>query len=292
VTVEDVARTCLGQRLTADDVRRRAARPPLDAFVAVDGGGQMMTMRGREALVARRTEGIRLTAELLDRHRGVIGALATLPFIRMLALSGGTAHRNARGGDDIDLFVVAASGRIYSAYTMLFLASQLTRTRGVLCPNYLVDENHLEIAYNHDLFTAHQAISLVPIAGLDTFDRFSRANEEWVRVFYPGYQPRPAAASLGEPGVQARAERAIGLLGDRMERFLSLVWRLHLGRRVSRAKGSDVVLGGGILKLHLSDHRTRVLARFAERLEALRARWETDFAPPAAAAPARQSAPN
>jgi hypothetical protein len=220
----------------------------------------------------------------------VIGALATLPFIRMLALSGGTAHRNARGGDDIDLFVVAASGRIYSAYTMLFLASQLTRTRGVLCPNYLVDENHLEIAYNHDLFTAHQAISLVPIAGLDTFQRFARANEDWVRVFYPGYEPRPAAASLGAPDLQAQAEQAIGLIGGRLERFLSLIWRLHLGRRVSRAKGSDVVLGGGILKLHLSDHRTRVLSRFAERLDALRSRWQAQTASPAAPEAVRQSA--
>jgi hypothetical protein len=191
----------------------------------------------------------------------------------MLALSGGTAHRNARGGDDIDLFVVAAAGRIYSAYTMLFLASQLTRTRGVVCPNYLVDEEHLQIAYNHDLFTAHQAISLVPIAGLDTFACFSRANEEWVRAFYPGYEPRPAAARLGAPHVQARAERAMQVFGDRLERLLSVVWRLHLGRRVARAKGSDVVLGGGILKLHLSDHRTRVLARFAERLEKLRVEW-------------------
>ena len=40
----------------------------------------------------------------------VIAALAALPFVRSLALSGGTAHRNARGGDDIDLFVVTAAG--------------------------------------------------------------------------------------------------------------------------------------------------------------------------------------
>ena len=126
----------------------------------------------------------------------MIGALASLPFVRMLALSGGTAHKNARGGDDIDLFVVATAGRAYTAYTMLFLASTLTRRRGIVCPNYLVDENHLRIAYHHDLFTAHQAISLVPIAGLDTFDAFVRANEAWVR-----------GVLSGVPAASARARR-------------------------------------------------------------------------------------
>ena len=207
VTVDDLARSCLGERLDAAEVARRAAAFPLRDLVALDADGHL-TLRGREALVARRTDGIRRTAELLERHRRVIAALAALPFVRSLALSGGTAHRNARGGDDIDLFVVTAAGRVFTTYTLLFLASRLTRTRGVVCPNYLVDENNLQIAYHHDLFTAHQALSLVPIAGLDTFDRFVAANRDWVRDFYPAYEPRAAAAAIATSGVQRLAERA------------------------------------------------------------------------------------
>ena len=171
---------------------------------------------------------------------------------------------------------------------MLFLVSRVTKTRGVVCPNYLVDEDHLEIAYHHDLFTAHQAISMVPIAGLDVFARFVKANDEWVRKLYPGYEPRAAAAALGRPRLQAAIERGVELAGDRLEQLLRVMWRLHLGRRVARATGSDLVLGGGILKLHLSDHRRRVLDRFDQRLQALRAEWEGRSAAPA---PARRSAP-
>ena len=176
--VEEVARTCLGARLSPADVRERVSAPPLADLLTLDGAG-MLTLRGREELVALRDDGVRRTAELLERHHTVMGALASLPFVRMLALSGGTAHHNARGGDDIDLFVVATAGRAYTAYTMLFLASTVTRRRGILCPNYLVDENHLRIAYHHDLFTAHQAISLVPIAGLEHLRRL-RARERGV----------------------------------------------------------------------------------------------------------------
>jgi len=184
--------------------------------------------------------------------------------------------------------VVAAGGRAYSAYTALFLVSRLTKTRGVVCPNYLVDEDHLQIAYHHDLFTAHQAISMVPIAGMEVFARFVRANDEWIRKLYPGYEPRPAAAALGRPRVQGAIERGVELAGDRLEQLLRVVWRLHLGRRVARATGSDLVLGGGILKLHLSDHRRRVLDRFEQRLQGLRVEWEGRALAPG---PARRSAP-
>jgi glycosyltransferase involved in cell wall biosynthesis len=272
MSVEEVARTCLRATVSCDEVRRRATRGTLASLVTLGGGGHL-TLRGREHLIARRLEGIRLTRELLDRHRAVIAALATLPFIRMLALSGGTAHRNARGGDDIDLFVVAAAGRAYTAYTMLFLASRLTRTRGVVCPNYLVDEDHLTIAYHHDLFTAHQAISLVPIAGHATFARFTGANDGWVRAFYPGYEPQVPAASVGNRQVQSTVERLVAPLGGALERALRIGWRLHLAGRVARATGSDVVLAGGILKLHLSDHRVRVLDRYKARLDLLHERF-------------------
>jgi len=273
ISVEEVARTALGVRLSPDEVRKRVGAPPLSDLLTLNAEG-ILTLRGREDLVALREDGVRRTAALLDQHHKVIGALASLPYVRMLALSGGTAHKNARGGDDIDLFVVATAGRAYTAYTMLFLASYLTRRRGILCPNYLVDENHLRIAYHHDLFTAHQAISLVPIAGMDTFDAFVRANDEWVRTFYPAYLPRPPGATLAPSRWQRLVERALSWpVGDEIERMLSVGWRYHLGRRAASAPRPDLVLDPGILKLHLSDHRRRVLESFAKRLRTFGERW-------------------
>ena len=273
ITIDEAARTCVGARLDAAEVRRRVRAQPLADLLSVDDAGHL-TMRGREQLVARRADGDRRTADLLASHQRVIGWLASLPFVRMLALSGGTAHRNARGGDDIDLFVVARAGRAYTAYTMLFIASTITRRRGIVCPNYLVDEDNLRIAYHHDLFTAHQAISLVPIAGLDTFADFVAANGAWVRGFYPSYLPRPPGTVVAPSRLQQLVERLLAWsAGDEIERLLSAGWRLHLGRRAAHAPRPDLVLDPGILKLHLSDHRRNVMERFKERLGGLRERW-------------------
>ncbi len=273
ISVGDLERACWSARLDAGEVRRRATRPPLAGLLALSPG-DVLTLRGREGLASRRADGIARTEALLARHRRVIAALASLPYIRMVALSGGTAHRNARGGDDIDLFVVTAAGRVFTAYTLLFLASRLTRTRGIVCPNYLVDENNLQIAYHHDLFTAHQALSLVPIAGLPLFARFVEANRRWVQAHYPGYAPRAPAGPPLAPAIWQRwSERVLGLAGGPVEQLLGTAWRYRLGRRAARARSADVVLSGGVLKMHLSDHRRRVLGRFGARLDELRQRW-------------------
>jgi hypothetical protein len=74
--------------------------------------------------------------------------------------------------------------------------------------------------------------------------------------------------------LQRLAESVLGWsLGDEVERLLSVGWRFHLGRRAASAPRPDLVLDPGILKLHLSDHRRRVLDKFADRLSTFKERW-------------------
>src|SRR5262249_35168180 len=162
--------------------------------------------------------------------------------------SGGTAHRNSMGKEDIDLFVVAAPGHAFTVYSLLFLATKITGTRHVVCPNYLVDEEHLGIAYHHDLFTAHQLISVEPISGSRAiFDAFGEANR-WVREFFPGYAPRPFAAKLGLPWVQRTLETGFRAIAPAVETTLRAAWRAYLTKRAARAPHADVVLNSGIIK--------------------------------------------
>jgi glycosyltransferase involved in cell wall biosynthesis len=287
--VEDATRAVIGAALDEAEVRRLLRDAHLAEHVQVHPGGYL-TLAGREALVARRREGEAQTRVLLEQHRRILAGLATLPFVRMLALSGGAVHANPGPKADIDLFAVAAAGRAYTAYTFLVLATKLTRTRAIVCPNYLVDERELGIAYHHDVFTAHQVVSARPLSGEATYAAFCRANQEWVRELFPGFQPREPLAALGGVQLQRVVEGALWAVAPALERLLRWGWRAHLRRRAARAPRADVVLGDGILKLHLSDYRRRVLERFAAKLAALRTRIE-DAAPRSAAAGARAARP-
>jgi len=268
--LEEAPFACIGVALDAAEVRRLVAGRGLGPHVTLHPGGDL-TLAGRDALVSRRQEGVVRTARLLERHRRTLAALASLPFVRMLAYSGGTAHQNPGKKPDIDLFVVARPGSLYTVYTLIFLLTKLTRTRRVVCPNYLVDEDELAIVYHRDLFTANQVMSARPLSGPDTYGAFCAANQEWVHGFFPGFERRRAAAPFGGPTVQGVAEALLSIGRGRVERGLRAAWRFYLARRAARARHPDVVLADGILKLHLSDYRRRVLERFAERMDAWRA---------------------
>jgi hypothetical protein len=272
--VDEALRACMGAAIDETELRRLVKSPALAGHLTSHPAGYLV-LTGREELVARRQEGVTRTTALLDRHARMLRILATLPFVRMLAFSGGTAHQNPGNKPDIDLFVIAAGGRAYTTYSLLFAATKVSRTRGIVCPNYLIDDRELTIAYHHDLFTAHQLISARPISGYETYLAFCEANEPWVQRLFPGFSPRAAEGSTGWPRLRRAAEIVLSPTGRPLESVLRWGWRAHLRRRAARARFGDVVLADGILKLHLSDYRRRVLDRFAERLKALRARLES-----------------
>jgi glycosyltransferase involved in cell wall biosynthesis len=273
----------LGVVLTEADVRRLAKSPSLSALLTLDPKGYL-ALKGREYLIDAMPEREALTRTLLERNRKTLSSLASLPFVRALIVSGGVAHKNPGARPDVDFFVVAARGRAYTAYTRLFLATKLTGTRKIICPNYLVDENELAIAYHPDLFTAHQLVSALPFTGHATYAALCETNRHWVRRFFPAFAPRAAHSAMsgalagaGDPSpssAQSFHEMALSPLAPLLEKALRWGWRFHLRRRAATAIAADVILGDGILKLHLSDHRRRVMDRFAARLEALRSGLE------------------
>jgi glycosyltransferase involved in cell wall biosynthesis len=263
-------RAAIGAVFDEAEVRALATGPALSRMVTLHPDGYLV-LAGREHLVDPMPERETLTRTLLDRNRATLSRLAALPFVRALVISGGVAHKNAGARPDVDLFVVAAAGRVYTAYSLLWLATKLTGTRRAICPNYLVDERELPVAYHRDVFTAHQLVSALPFSGQRAYRELCRANAAWVGSFFPGFdaQENPEAS---EPGtIQAACELALRPVAPALESVLRTAWRFRLRRRAAAARHADVVLGDGILKLHLSDYRRLVLERFGMRLQGLRA---------------------
>jgi glycosyltransferase involved in cell wall biosynthesis len=265
----------LGFALDEAELRRLARSPALSPLLTLDPSGYLVLV-GREHLVAAMPEREARTRALLHRHRVALSMLASLPFVRALMISGGVAHRNPGTRPDVDFFVVAARGHAYTAYTMMFLATKLTGTRQLICPNYLVDENELAIAYHRDLFTAHELASALPFAGQRTYEALCGANEPWVRGIFPGFAARPPSDPVEPVALRNAAEALLSPVAPVLEASLRWAWRVRLRRRATAVAGSDVVLGDGILKLHLSDYRRRVLDRFGGRLELLRTELGSD----------------
>lgn len=226
---------------------------------------------GHSDLIAIRARREALSRELLDRDRQILSLVASMPFVRMVALSGSLAHLNAEGSADLDLFVITAPKRVWSVTVAAVVMSKLLGWRKRLCMNFVVSESAMKIL-PEDLFSANQIIHLRPVTGHAIFERFVQSNA-FVRDFYPNSELATDPESQ-VPGPRSSLERILSLGAAQVaERIARSLYGWHLQRRSTSWQSRDQVrLEPECLKLHTSSHRASILARFDHAmLDALQA---------------------
>lgn len=116
--------------------------------------------------------------------------LSRLPGVAAIFLSGSRAQGHATKNSDIDLFIIAQPGRIWTArffvYMTLFLTGKMRRphdTKNLFCPNHFITADSLEIqekdAYSANLFSHN-----IPLHDMNNiFVHFANTNQSWVENF-------------------------------------------------------------------------------------------------------------
>ena len=209
LTVEELPRCLVGMRAEEGTIAQ-TLEPLLERQLS--RSGDYVTWRGRENLVGERHARMAASARLWSKVRRYVGALRRIPFARMVAISGSLAVNNAReGADDIDLFCIAQSGRVWVVMLylkILALYSQRIDPSAMLCPNTCLGEDRLEITARN-LYMAHQIIHVAPLWRADVYARFLRQNG-WVGAFLPNaYAQRLLEATEGDQEEKPWGERLI-----------------------------------------------------------------------------------
>jgi glycosyltransferase involved in cell wall biosynthesis len=250
---------------------------------------------GRSGLPGQRAAQETASDLLIAENLKLLRRISRLPFLRMLALSGGTSHKNSPRHHDIDLFIVTARGRVWITYALVVLTARLHRRRAVICANYLVDEEHLRLPQSGDLFAGHQILHLKPVTGARLYRTILMANS-WVRKVFPNARPDRRddlyPLSRGERAGQRFFEILPAVAWVLAEPLVRRVLGSWLRRKANGSAADGFLAGPGILKLHVRDHRESVVRRFRARLEgeglwqpALGSLLELRPAPAPAAAP-------
>jgi hypothetical protein len=244
--------------LSADEVRDRLFEVKVDA----DTFNTTLTALGYKPdsdLVALRADRERITAQAIQEVQPHLRTLASIPFVRMMAFSGSTAHGNMATTEDVDLFIVVEHGKLWAAFLLAVLWAKAKGLRKRLCMNYLISDAAMPL-FEHDVFTAQQVASLKPIYGKDVYDRFIAANP-FVSRRFPNFDPSKHRRVYEElqPRRSKRWFEMILRYGpiQALERFSRLVLGRHLKRKISA--DSDVHLVPRRLKLHLHSHKQAVL---------------------------------
>lgn len=230
-------------------------------------------LAARPELIALRREREAASAALLPVARRYARLLASLPFIRMVALTGALAVRNAAGpDDDLDFLLVTSPGRVWLARAFSIILVRLARARGAaICPNYVLAETALR-QERLDLFIAHELAQMLPAYGSPIYDRM-RAENRWSARYLPNATAPFADVKWPQPGRLATGLKRVAewLLGGRLGDALEDWEQRRKLRRFAvelQSPDGDARLDSDHVKGHFNDHGQRVLRAYADRLVA------------------------
>ena len=228
---------------------------------------------------ARRQELAKKFWQRVKQNRWVF---ANVPFIKMTAVGNTLAYDNVHENSDIDLFVVAASGRVWTVRMMLLLWLNLLglRVRSakkylLFSPEFFVDETALDLslcAIANDYYLAYWLADLVPVWLTDYFDTVWNANR-WLKDKLPvAYRSQNRRTEFGG---QSRLswfawglERILsGRFGDRIETWARAKQRQIIERnKVRLGINPSVITDNHVIKIHFNDRRAEVRERIEEFL--------------------------
>jgi len=231
--------------------------------------GRYFTLVGRETTIDTRKSRAAVSSDLWRKavHYGRI--IGNLPFVRMVAVTGALAMDNVADGD-VDYLIVTEAERLWVCRALVVGIVKVAARRGVtLCPNYFLSERAL-VLEERNLFTAHEVAQMVPLTGLDTYERLRQLNR-WTETFLPNASGPPRRIAPATPHwrrTRRTAERVLRTsLGGRLEH-----WEMQRKVRKLGAQSVDhaeAAFDVDWCKGHFGDHGQYTLERFAKRMDAL-----------------------
>lgn len=270
LTPEEVHCFLIGVRAPRDEIERTLYDPArLDGSILRLNG--FIALPRRNAAVASRLRWRGEAQRQWRRARFYARLIAHFPFVRMIAVSGGLAMDNARD-NDIDFLIVTTPGRLWFVRGLVVALVRLARWRGDnLCPNFLITENALTMP-EQNLYTAHEIFQMVPLYGLDVFQRMRELNA-WASSFLPNADgssssPEEIRPSRAGAFLKGAAERVLGRrIGNRIERW-------EMKRKIAKfsaqipPNADSVIFSEDVCRGFFSGHGKRVLKEFYTRIEA------------------------
>ena len=241
-----------------------------DRVVRRDG---IVAAAGRAALIEVRQERRHSAARTWPAALRYARAVGSLPFVRMVAITGALAVGNATEGADIDLLVVTEPGRVWLTRAGTIAIVRYAAFEGHdLCPNYFLAE-HAPVTEVDDLYGAHELVQMVPVVGAGVYRRLREANA-WTARHLPnaagaplgGRALRPPVLRRARPIAEALLRTPVGSAAEGWERRKIGRFRTEAAERGVTAEAR---FSADWCKGHLDGHGHRIRLAYEARARAL-----------------------
>ena len=265
LTVPEVYRYLTSTKGTMEEVRRALSDESLFSHT-----GEYFTLRGREKIVEIRKRRAQVAARLWRKAVRYGRIIASLPFVKMVAITGSLAMNNTEEGKDIDYMLVTVPNHLWTCRALSLLIARIAKLEGVsLCPNYLVTTNALELK-ERSLYVAHELAQMIPLSGMETYFEIRQRNA-WIEKYLPNAAEVPALQPVVKP-VKSRS-----VIQQVLEFFFSLPFghwleKWEMNRKIARLRQEqshsfESYFSADVCKGHIDKHGESVVTALAVRLQ-------------------------
>lgn len=238
--------------------------------------GEFYSLQNDHSLAERRRNGNQLASEHLKTACRIARFLYRFPYVKAIAVSGSLSKNFATDKTDIDFFIITAANRLWIARTCMHIFKKLTfltRRQNWYCMNYYVDEEAMEIK-EKNIFTAVEIVTLLPMHGKDSLDKFIKANS-WTETFFPLKQLTSKTCGEFRKGLLSKCVEKIfsGTAGDFTDRKLMNMTAKRWQGKVQRQEKNS---RGGLLGMSIDRHfskpdpnnfQAKVIKAYQEKVE-------------------------
>lgn len=267
LAVSEIHRYLTAQSATMEEVTGALHEMMDSGLVACDSG--FFSLPGRDSILAIRHRRSEIAAGLWRKATRYGRIIASLPFIRMVAITGSLCMNNTERGTDIDLMLVAAPHRLWTCRALVLLLGRLTRLEGAtLCPNYIITTDALEFQ-EHSLYVAHEVAQMIPLSGMDVYREIRRLNA-WTDEYLPNAQVAPRSFVTGKRPSRWQSWLEAALAMFPIAWFEA--WEMNRKiRKLSREQSGsgEAYFSVDVCKGHAGRHKQHTEALLRERLQAL-----------------------
>lgn len=210
-----------------------------------------------------------LEKKLWIKTRRFVGILRVVPFIRMVAVCNNLAFGKIDEKSDIDLFIIAKSGRLFTVRILVTLILHILGVRrhgskiaGRFCLSFFVDDDFLDlskIALQNDIYLAFWIKSMIPLIDDGISEKFLIINS-WAREYFESEDDFVIDKShvlAGKNFLKKNFERIFdGKFGNWFEMEMKK-WQLKRANKKAENvdTGASLLIGNHILKFHNVDRR-------------------------------------
>lgn len=204
----------LGQLVAAGEVERHEG---------------LLCMSGRGEVLAVHHDRSKRAAMMWPKAQRWGLMIGRLPFVRMVAITGGLACDSVADHDDIDLLIVTGQRRLWLTRLMIVAMVRAVGLRGPeLCPNYLVSELAMSFE-DRTVYVAREIAQMVPICGGDQY-RSMLASNAWYRDVVGNHSPVFDVPEVSRGPLKKAVEAVLG------HRFFDRLERWEMERKVKRLR--------------------------------------------------------